>query len=54
MSNILSDITVKLNIETPSIPVNMGNLAMLQLLLLHITQKVGNLPQLFLLIQRHR
>ncbi|MBB1078965.1 DUF3383 family protein [Limosilactobacillus sp. STM2_1] len=27
MSNILSDITVKLNIETPSIPVNMGNLA---------------------------
>ena len=29
MSNILSDITVKLNIETPSIPVNMGNLAII-------------------------
>lgn len=28
MSNILSDITVKLNVETPSAPVNMGNLAL--------------------------
>ena len=28
MSNTLSDITVKLNVETPSVPVNMGNLAL--------------------------
>lgn len=28
MSNTLSDITVKLNVETPSTPVNMGNLAL--------------------------
>lgn len=28
MSNTLSDITVKLNAETPSVPVNMGNLAL--------------------------
>ena len=26
MSNTLSDITVKLNVETPSVPVNMGKL----------------------------
>lgn len=28
MSNTLSDITIKLNVETPSVPVNMGNLAL--------------------------
>lgn len=28
MSNTLSDITIKLNIETPSVPVNLGNLAL--------------------------